>query len=583
MPLPDAPAAVDSSADRRPTPIHDRWDRAKQLQAVAQAQQDGQSQRAAVTGVGVARSTLRHWNASPASPASPATPATPAPAALAAFVATPEGVVWLRRMLVAAHWSIGEQGGAGVRVVCDFLERSGLSAFIGASYGTQQAFHAGLEEQIVTAATALRETLAHAMPHRLLSIAEDETWKDGMRLVCIDAVSNFILLEQTSDARSAAAWTQALEEGLAGLKVTVVQGTSDEAKGLLAHVERDLGAHHATDLFHLQHAVSQAMSLSLQRAEQQAESDEARAKARWQDACAAEQAYHRRRHGPGRPPAFAARIAAALSAYVQTSLRHERVQAQRAEAKTLIGAFSEVDHPYDLQQGQAQTPAQLEARLGTLFTRLEAIAEEADLSERLRAHLAKAKRLTHSLVATLAFFFMMVNTRVQALDLAPAIEQAMLDDLIPALYLERVAARSTRAEPRHRLRALSAQRLAPLQQPAHPIQSLDPQTRRHLEQVAGECADLFQRSSSCVEGRNGCLARYQHGHHRLSPRQQQVLTALHNFAIKRPDGTTAAERFFAQPHPSLFEQVLERMPWPARPARRRPRPARQPYLVPVAA
>jgi lambda repressor-like predicted transcriptional regulator len=166
-------------------------DRAKHRQAVAQAQQDGQSQRAAVTSAGVARSTLRHWNVPPA---------PLAPAALAAFVETPEGVVWLRRILVAAHWSISEQGGAGVRVVCDFLELSGLSAFIGASYGTPQTFHAGLEEQIVTAATALRETLAQAMPHRLLSIAEDETWKDGMRLVCIDAVSNFILLEQTSEA-----------------------------------------------------------------------------------------------------------------------------------------------------------------------------------------------------------------------------------------------------------------------------------------------------------------------------------------------------------------------------------------------
>ncbi|WP_428995767.1 DUF6399 domain-containing protein [Lamprobacter modestohalophilus] len=68
------------------------------------------------------------------------------------------------------------------------------------------------------------------------------------------------------------------------------------------------------------------------------------------------------------------------------------------------------------------------------------------------------------------------------------------------------------------MRALSAQLLAPLQQPAHPIQSLDEATRRHLEQVAGDRADLFQRSSSCVEGRNGVLALYQHGHHRLSPR-----------------------------------------------------------------
>ena len=574
MPLPDAPAAVDSIADRRPTPIHDRLDRAKQLQAVAQAQQDGESQRAALTSAGVARRTRRHWNAPPA---------TPAPAALAAFVETPEGVVWLRQILVAAHGSISEQGGAGVRVVCDFLALSGLSAFIGASYGTQQAFHVELEEQMVSGATDLREALAQGMPHRLLSLAEEETWKDGLRLVSIDAVSGFILLEQTSDERSAAAWTQALEGGLKGLNVTVVQGTSDEAKGLLAPVERDLGAPHSTDLFHLQHEVSQAMSLSLKRAEQQAESDEAKAKACWQGECAAEQADHRRRHGPGRPPAFAARIDEALSAYVQTSLTQARAQAPRAEAKTLIGAFREIDHPDDPQQGQAQTPEQLQRRLGTLFARLEAIAEEADLSERLCAPLAKAKRLTHSLVATLAFFFMMVNTRVQALDLAPAIEQAMLNDLIPALDLERAAARRTRAEQRHRLRARSAQRLAPLQQRSHPIQSLDQETRRDLEQVAGECADRFQRSRSCVEGRNGFLALDQHGHHQLSPRKQQVLTALHNFAIKRPDGTTAAERFFAQPHPSLFEQVLERMPWPARPAQRRPRPARQPYLTLVAA
>jgi hypothetical protein len=540
---------------------------------VGEAQQAGQSQRGAAARAGLARSTLRHWNEAPPSGT---------PVGLAAFAATPEGVQWLRQVLVAAHWCISEQGGAGVRVVCDFLELSGLSAFIGASYGTQQAFQAELEQQIVTCASEQRASLATTMPHRSVSIAEDETWKDGMRLVAIEPVSNFILLEQASDQRSAAAWSQALERGLAGLKVSVVQGISDEAKGLLTHVGRDLNAHHSTDLFHLQHEVSQAMSLALKRAEQQAETEEAKAKAHWQAQCAAEQAYHRQRHGPGRPPAFAARIDQALNASVRASLARERAQAHRAESKALIGAFSALDHPYDLQHGQAQTPEQLQTQLETVFARLEAIAEEVDLSDRLYAHLAKAKRLTHTLVATLAFFFMTVNTRVQALNLDPAIEQAMHNALIPALYLQRVAARSSDAEQRHWLRTLSAQRLAPLRQPSHPIQTLDAETRAHLEQVAGECADLFQRSSSCVEGRNGFLALYQHGHHRLSRRKQQVLTALHNFAITRPDGTTAAQRFFAQAHPALFGQVLERMPWPARPARRRARPAKPPALAPVA-
>jgi len=541
---------------------------------VAQAQHDGQSQRAAAAQAGVARSTLRHWSAAKASGTPPM---------LLAFSETPEGVQWLRRILVAAHWCISERAGAGLRVVDEFLDLSGLSAFIASSYGTQQAFHAQLEQHIVTCAHEQRTQLAATMPHRAVSIAEDETWKDGMRLVAIEPVSGFILVEQVAETRSAAVWTQALAQGREGLNVTVVQGTSDEAKGLLAHVQRDLGAHHCTDLFHLQHEVSQAMSLSLARAQQQADAEEAQAKARWQAACAAEQDYHRHPHGPGRPPAFAARIARALREYVQSSLARERAEARRAEAKGLIGEVSALDHPYDLAHGQAQTPEGLAQRLGTLFARLEAIAEEADVSARLCAHLTKAKRLTDALVASLAFFVMTVTTRVQSLDLAPVIEQAMRDDLIPALYLERVAERSPHAEQRHRLARLSAQRLAPLQQPSHPIQALNRETRCHLEQVAQECADLFQRSSSCVEGRNGVLSLYQHGHHRLSPRKQAVLTAIHNFAITRPDGITAAERFFAQAHPPLFEQVLERMPWPARPAKRRPRPARIPHLLAVAA
>ncbi len=87
------------------------------------------------------------------------------------------------------------------------------------------------------------------------------------------------------------------------------------------------------------------MSLPLKRAEQQSgETAEAEAKARWQRM--------RRRAGlssapprPRRPPAFAARIDEALSASVQASLAREQAHAHRAEAKALIGAFSEVDHP----------------------------------------------------------------------------------------------------------------------------------------------------------------------------------------------------------------------------------------------
>ena len=89
--------------------------------------------------------------------------------------------------------------------------------------------------------------------------------------------------------------------------------------------------------------------------------------------------------------------------------------------------------------------------------------------------------------------------------------------------------------------------------------------------------------SSGVEGRNGQLALHHHGRHRLSDRKLAALTAVHNYHIRRADGTTAAERFFGRAHEALFAEVLQRMPLPPRPARRRPRPPQQPYLMPLAA
>jgi hypothetical protein len=86
-----------------------------------------------------------------------------------------------------------------------------------------------------------------------------------------------------------------------------------------------------------------------------------------------------------------------------------------------------------------------------------------------------------------------------------------------------------------------------------------------------------------VEGRNGQLSLYHHGRHRLGEHKLAALTAVHNFYIRRPDATTAAERFFGRAHALLFEQLINRVPLPPQPRRRRTRPPKPPYLTPVAA
>ena len=55
-----------------------------------------------------------------------------------------------------------------------------------------------------------------------------------------------------------------------------------------------------------------------------------------------------------------------------------------------------------------------------------------------------------------------------------------------------------------------------------------------------------------MEGRNGQLSLKHHALHQLTERKLQALTVLHNYAVQREDGSTAAERFYGAAPRDLF-------------------------------
>jgi len=141
----------------------------------------------------------------------------------------------------------------------------------------------------------------------------------------------------------------------------------------------------------------------------------------------------------------------------------------------------------------------------------------------------------------------------------------MRQELIPGYYLARAAEKASDRATRHRLRDLSQAILARARSPDGLWGTLTPQMRADLECKAQTCADLFQRSSSCVEGRNGQLSLKHHALHRFTLRKLQALTVLHNYLVCRADGTTAAERFYHAGPKDLFRWVLDRLSIPACP------------------
>jgi hypothetical protein len=96
--------------------------------------------------------------------------------------------------------------------------------------------------------------------------------------------------------------------------------------------------------------------------------------------------------------------------------------------------------------------------------------------------------------------------------------------------------------------------------------------QHQLKAHAATLAEVCQRSRSNVEGRNGSLSLRNHQLRGLDhPRKRACLTAVHNCLLTRPDGTTAAERFFGQKPRSLFAAILESVelsPAPLSPPRR---------------
>lgn len=545
-------------------PSRRSWSRQETAQRLAQldeTRKEGLSERDFETASDIPRSTFRHWDArrrrDGLSPAA------------ANFFESPAGLGVLHQIVTAALFVTTLRGSDGIRLVCEFLELSGLADFVGSSFGSMQKLVAKMEQEVVDFGKQQRARLATEMAPKRITVCQDETFHPEICLVAMEAPSNFIFLEEYAERRDAATWTGAMERALKDLPVTVFQATGDEAKALKAHVQQALNAHHSPDVFHVQQTLSRSTSAPLASKVRQAKETLEAAMTSTEQAKADQAGHATFKHGPGRPPDFAGRIAKEQEAEKATREGLDGALAQQEAARQATRRVSESYHPYSLKDGTLQSPEAVAEKLNAAFMDIEGVATKAGLSNKSLAGIEKARRVTESMVETVRFTHREVAVRLAALDAPEGLRKEITDRLVPGLYLERVAARAGTAEERRTLNATAHSLLSPLRCSEHPFQAVPEEQRNVLEKVAQECADIFQRSSSCVEGRNGQLSLFHHGFHRLSGRKLAALTVIHNYYVTRPDGTTAAERFFGKCPDELFEYLLSRLPHPPRPAKNR--------------
>jgi hypothetical protein len=490
---------------------------------------------------------------------------------VAAFFHSSPGQTCLRGIVLAALVAFHERGACGLRLLSAFLELSQLDRFVASSRGALQPFAAHLESALGVFDDEQRPSLGQQMAPKNIAVTADENFHgQDPCLVAIEPVSNFILTECYRDRRDADTWTAALHDSVRDLRVTIVLLNSDLARGLLCCAEKGLAVPHSPDLFHGQRDLLKPLLLPLARPIQQAEKDLEKAK---QHTATVDTTLEQVRSQEA--------VVAILEA-----VRHEVAVAQRLAAAQErqeqvvqpVRGLGDDYHPFDRHTGLPVTAEQVTERLHQHLERVAQVVAEAGLGERATAAVTKARSWVGTLAACVAWFWLWTNKCLEALELSQEQEQAFKESLLPGLYWAGAAGRARTAEERQRLQQLAAQLQKAAWQAGGALALLPEAEQRTVQRVAQECAGLFSRSSSCVEGRNGRLSLHHHGQGRLSARKLKALTVIHNYGVKRADGTTAAERFFGVKHRNLFSWLLEHMPELPRPAAKRSKKTAQPSI-----
>jgi hypothetical protein len=407
-------------------------------------------------------------------------------------------------------------------------------------------------------------SLSKDMSPRKISVAQDETFFNGQTcLVGIALFSNYIFLEKIVADRKADTWNASMDQALKGLNVTVLQSCSDQGSSLIKHVEQHLSAASSPDLFHINQDIGRSGSRALACKKKHSKNkllNEVEKNLKLTRKCEV----------PSEDPFAQKTDEARLITQKNTELRSladlQEAQFNCKKFQTARRAVSINYHPYELKSGLPQSPEKVETLLlKNMHQCQEAIVE---LGEKSQQKLNKAMRLIPKMCATLTFFFSTVAAYLEELELDQRAKYLIEDELIPAAYLSLVSERSQDNQYAVKLLALADEKRVDCLRGCGAYACFSDVERAVMLEAATDMAQIFQRSSSCVEGRNGQLKLRYHNLHRLTERKLNSLTVIHNFHIRRSDNTTPAQRFFKKSHAPLFDTILKRMPELARPRKR---------------
>jgi hypothetical protein len=447
------------------------------------------------------------------------------------FWETAAGEEWLKLLVFAVVYHFGIKKGVGAASLSEFLQVLRLGEVLGCSTSAIRELEVKLSEAIIVYGQEQTTQLQQEKPIAIC-VGADETFFGLPILVAIELSSGFILSEEISENRTYETWWQEVRKWFNSEQWDCRGLVSDGARAIIKLATNDLGCDSIPDLFHLMRALSKPMGSALARQQARLQKQEESLKS----------------------------SVPSLELVTQISdlqAQQQIVITDKRDYQNVLHNISLSVHPFNIHTGEAQlcmdVPTQLQADIPIWQRLCQLYAPSLSLValERWQRQLLDLSKATNAWWTWVSLVLALESPGLET-------QQWILTSLLPWVYWCQQTDKTRHPELKQTY--LQASQSAHVLLLAHPhTQTLSTPEHQHWVAWASWMCAKFQRTSSAVEGRNGYLSGLHHANRGFTQQRLQVLTTIHNFDLRRDDGTTAAQRLLGKPFPDLFSSVLSQM------------------------
>ena len=440
---------------------------------------------------------------------------------------TEEGQKWLRLLVLATIFIFALQGGMGCERLSEFFRLLHLEGHIGISPTALRSLRNRMESTIIEYQQQQNKVISKISSEIEVCLAADETFFDQVILVMLDLPSGYIFVEEITENCQYETWQQGVIKIFQPLGLKVKYLVSDRAKAIIKMALKDLGTDSISDLFHVLYDLNRSIGFELNCLGTRLEKQISRALLN-QD----------------KPEILQ-----------ELELKKQILQESQGTYNHCCYSISTCLHPFNINYNTVQTTELVGSKLEALQATLQNIYTTHRLKDP-RNGVKKLKNQIQSLSAIVDIWWSWVDQCLVHQNCEVNIRCWVREYLLPVIYWQQQALRTKNPHLKHDYQAANLKANQIFEQ--HPFtQSLEQSDREQWWNWGTWMVSKFQRSSSAVEGRNGYLSQIHHNQRGLSSERLKVATVIHNFALKRNDNTTAAERLFGQQFPNLFEYLVE--------------------------